>query len=129
MCCLASNYTLRNLVVTTYVTLFYFASADAWSCYECKIMNASIFLLIYWVHKMKALQCGLKLVNLSNLILLSLVHIMLNTPSQIMNTTYTILPASRSSSVGPEGCFLFFHPKVKVQETISLRSTTSEGVI
>ena len=29
----------------------------------------------------------------------------------------TRLPASRSSSVGPEGRFLFFHPKVKVKET------------
>ena len=54
------------------ILVFYFASADAWSCYECKIMNASIILLIYWVHKMKALHCGLKFVNLSNLILFSL---------------------------------------------------------
>ena len=30
----------------------------------------------------------------------------------------TRLPASRSSSIGPEGHFLFFHPKVKAQETI-----------
>ena len=30
----------------------------------------------------------------------------------------TRLPASRSSSVGPEGRFLFFHPKVKFKETI-----------
>ena len=32
----------------------------------------------------------------------------------------TRLPASRSSSVGPEGRFLFFHPKVKVKERMSL---------
>ena len=32
------------------------------------------------------------------------------------------LPTSRSSSVGPEGRFLFFHPKVKVKKTISLTS-------
>ena len=25
----------------------------------------------------------------------------------------TRLPASRSSSIGPKGCFLFLHPKVK----------------
>ena len=37
----------------------------------------------------------------------------------------TKLPASRSSSIGPEGRFLFFHPKVKVKERISLRSTSS----
>ena len=30
------------------------------------------------------------------------------------------LTASRSSSVGPEGHFSFFHPKVKAQETIFL---------
>ena len=28
----------------------------------------------------------------------------------------TRLPASRSSSIGPEGRFLFLHPKVKVKE-------------
>ena len=33
----------------------------------------------------------------------------------------TRLSASRSSSVAPEGCFSFFHPKVKVKETIFLR--------
>ena len=33
---------------------------------------------------------------------------------------YLRFPASRSSSVGPEGCFLFFHTKVVVKETISL---------
>ena len=38
----------------------------------------------------------------------------------INNLNLTRLPASRSSSVGPEGCFLFFHPKVEVKETISL---------
>ena len=32
----------------------------------------------------------------------------------------TRLSASRSSSVGPEGHFSFFHPKVKAQETIFL---------
>ena len=37
-----------------------------------------------------------------------------------MNIMSTRLPASRSSSVGPEGHFSFFHPKVKVKETISL---------
>ena len=37
----------------------------------------------------------------------------------------TRLLASRSSSIGPEGRFLFFHPKVKVKERISLRSTSS----
>ena len=31
----------------------------------------------------------------------------------------TRLPASRSSSIGPEGRFSFFHPKVKVKETIT----------
>ena len=36
----------------------------------------------------------------------------------------TRLPASRSSSVEPVGCFSFFHPKVKVKETIFLRSTS-----
>ena len=35
-----------------------------------------------------------------------------------------LLPASRSSSIGPEGRFSFFHPKVKVKERISLRSTS-----
>ena len=31
----------------------------------------------------------------------------------------TRLPASRSSSIGPEGCFSFFYFKVKVKETIT----------
>ena len=35
------------------------------------------------------------------------------------------MPASRSSSIGPEGHFSFFHPKVKVKERISLRITAS----
>ena len=35
----------------------------------------------------------------------------------------TRLPASRSSSIGPEGCFSFFHPKVEVKETITLNQT------
>ena len=37
----------------------------------------------------------------------------------------TRLPASRSSSIGPEGCFSFFHPKVKVKERMSLRCPSS----
>ena len=32
------------------------------------------------------------------------------------NYSWTRLPASRSSSVGPEGHFSFFHPKVKVKK-------------
>ena len=41
----------------------------------------------------------------------------------------TRLPASRSSSVGPEGCFSFFHPKVKVKKTISLTSFVFWGLV
>ena len=33
-----------------------------------------------------------------------------------VKTNETRLPASMSSSIGPKSCFLFFHPKVKVQE-------------
>ena len=40
-----------------------------------------------------------------------------------MNIMSTRLPASRSSSVGPEGHFSLFHPKVKVKETITLNQT------
>ena len=40
----------------------------------------------------------------------------------------TRLPASRSSSVGPEGSFSFMHPKVKVKKTISLHSFGILGV-
>ena len=42
---------------------------------------------------------------------------------------YTRLPASRSSSVGPEGCFSFFHPKVKVKKTVSLTSIVLWGLV
>ena len=35
----------------------------------------------------------------------------------------TRLPALRSSSVGPEGCFLFFHPKVKGGEGVECHLT------
>ena len=35
----------------------------------------------------------------------------------------TRLPASRSSSIGPEGCFSFFHHKVKIKRTITLNQT------
>ena len=42
--------------------------------------------------------------------------------NHILMTGKTRLPASRSSSVGPEGRFSFFHPKVKVKKTISLTS-------
>ena len=35
----------------------------------------------------------------------------------------TRLPPSRSSSIGPEGWFLFFHPKVSVKEVIILNQT------
>ena len=35
--------------------------------------------------------------------------------SHYINNTKTRLPASRSSSIGPEGCFSFLHPKVKVK--------------
>ena len=35
----------------------------------------------------------------------------------------TRLPASRSSSIGPEGRFLFFHHKVKVKGSITLNQT------
>ena len=35
--------------------------------------------------------------------------------NHILMTGKTRLPASRSSSVGPEGHFSFFHPKVKVK--------------
>ena len=41
----------------------------------------------------------------------------------------TRLPASRSSSVGPEGRFSFFHPKVKVKKTISLTSFVFWGLV
>ena len=41
----------------------------------------------------------------------------------------TRLPASRSSSDGPEGRFSFFHPKVKVQKTISLTSFVFWGLV
>ena len=36
----------------------------------------------------------------------------------------TRLPASRSSSIGPKGCFSFLHPKVKVKERISVKTTS-----
>ena len=36
---------------------------------------------------------------------------------------------SRSSSVGPEGRFSFFHPKVKVKKTISLTSFIFLGLV
>ena len=36
---------------------------------------------------------------------------------------------SRSSSVGPEGRFSFFHPKVKVKKTISLTSFIFWGLV
>ena len=39
------------------------------------------------------------------------------------NKDKTRLPASRSSSIGPVGCFLFLHPKIKVKETITLNQT------
>ena len=39
------------------------------------------------------------------------------------------LTASRSSSVGPEGHFSFFHPKVKVKKTISLTSFVFWGLV
>ena len=39
------------------------------------------------------------------------------------------LTASRSSSVGPEGHFSFFHPKVKVKKTISLTSSIFWGLV
>ena len=42
-----------------------------------------------------------------------------------MKENKTRLPASRSSSIGPEARFSFFQPKVKVKERISLRSTSS----
>ena len=41
-----------------------------------------------------------------------------------MKENKTRLPASRSSSIGPEARFSFFQPKVKVKERISLRSTS-----
>ena len=40
--------------------------------------------------------------------------------NHILMTGKTRLPASRSSSVGPEGRFSFFHPKVKVKKTYLL---------
>ena len=51
--------------------------------------------------------------------------------SLYLDITYDILkktrlPASRSSSIGPEGRFLFLHPKVKVKERIFLRSIVKE---
>ena len=36
----------------------------------------------------------------------------------------TRLPASRSSSIGPEDSFSFLHPKVKVKERISVKTTS-----
>ena len=39
------------------------------------------------------------------------------------------MPASRSSSDGPEGRFSFFHPKVKVKKTISLTSFVFWGLV
>ena len=55
-------------------------------------------------------------------------YIMINT-MVILHTTSVLqketrLPASRSSSIGPECRFLFLHPKVKVKERIFLRSTS-----
>ena len=41
-----------------------------------------------------------------------------------LHSIQTRLPASRSSSIGPEGRFLFLYPKVKVKERIFLRSTS-----
>ena len=43
----------------------------------------------------------------------------------VENKEKTRLPASRSSSIGPEGRFSFFHPKVKVKERMSLRCPSS----
>ena len=43
----------------------------------------------------------------------------------VLTIYLTRLPASRSSSIEPEGHFSFFHPKVKVKERISLKSTSS----
>ena len=37
-----------------------------------------------------------------------------------LSVIVTRLPASRSSSIGPEGRFSFFHPKIKVKARISL---------
>ena len=47
--------------------------------------------------------------------------------NHILMTGKTRLPASRSSSVGPEGRFSFFHPKVKVKKIISLTSSRTIG--
>ena len=49
--------------------------------------------------------------------------------NHILMTGKTRLPASRSSSVGPEGRFSFFHPKVKVKKTISLTSFVFWGLV
>ena len=48
---------------------------------------------------------------------------------KLLFMSLTRLPASRSSSVGPEGRFSFFHPKVKVKKTISLTSFVFWGLV
>ena len=60
-----------------------------------------------------------------------MLHRFLTTYKIIQLTTIeeTRLPASRSSSIGPEGCFSFLHPKVKVNKTIFLTSFVFWGLV
>ena len=48
--------------------------------------------------------------------------------NHILMTGKTRVPASRSSSVGPEGRFSFFHPKVKVKKNNILNFSRIFGV-
>ena len=77
-----------------------------------KVLNAKFLVCKAWFKEM-----SFQLQNASAVITNSIIYF----PQQAQDETR--LPASRSSSIGPEGRFSFFHPKVKVKETITLNQT------